>query len=156
MSLTFDFTGKVSLITGSSSGIGAATALLFAKSGANVVVTGRTASKVTEVAKQCRDVSPHGLPALEVVADVTIDADLQRLVDTTVAEFGKIDILVNNAGCGRRAAISDQNFMDNYRQVMRTDLDSVVYLTHICCKHLEKTKGTVVNISSISSTHTVN
>ncbi|CAG2101751.1 unnamed protein product [Medioppia subpectinata] len=106
----------VALITGSSSGIGAATAILFAKSGANVVVTGRNAGRVSEVAKQCLDVSPDGLKALEVVADVTSDEDLQRLVDTTITNFGKIDVVVNNAAIGLMTAIGETDFMDNYRQ----------------------------------------
>ncbi|CAG2173595.1 unnamed protein product [Oppiella nova] len=155
MSLSYDFSGKVALVTGSSSGIGAATAILFAKSGANVVVTGRNATKVSEVAKQCLNVSPKGLKALEVVADVTRDEDLIRLVDTTVKEFGKIDILVNCAGSASGAAvISDTSYIDNFRQVLKTNLDSYVFLSHICVKHLEKTKGNIVNISSVRSTQT--
>lgn len=156
MSISFDFTGKVALITGSSSGIGAATALLFAKSGDNVVVTGRNATKVSEVAKQCLNVSPNQLKALEVVADVTRGEDLIRLVYTAVKEFGKIDILVNNAGAASGgAAISDTSFIANFRNVLKTNLDSVVFLTHICVKHLEKTKGNIINISSVRSTQTV-
>jgi len=151
MSLSFDFTGKVALVTGSSSGIGAATAILFAKSGANVVVTGRNASKVSDVAKQCATVSPKGLKALEVVADVTKEEDLQRLVDTTVKTFAKIDILVNNAGANQNSDLSDDHFFKKYKWVLETNLNSVVYLTHICVKHLEKTKGNIINVSSIAS-----
>ncbi|CAG2167276.1 unnamed protein product [Oppiella nova] len=184
MSLAYNFSGKVALVTGSSSGIGAATAILFAKSGANVVVTGRNATKVSEVAKQCLNhwkwwqtltnvvvtgrnatkvsevakqclnVSPKGLKALEVVADVTRDEDLIRLVDTTVQTFGKIDILVNNAGIAIPVGIGDKNYVNIYRQNLQTNLDSVVFLTHICVKHLEKTKGNIVNISSVRSTQT--
>ncbi|CAG2109038.1 unnamed protein product [Medioppia subpectinata] len=152
--VSYNFAGKVALITGSSSGIGAATAILFAKSGANVVVTGRNAGRVSEVAKQCLDVSPDRLKALEVVADVTSDEDLQRLVDTTIKTFGKIDILVNNAGIALRCAFDDPNYVNVYRNNIKTDLDSVVFLTHICVKHLEKTKGNVINISSVRSVQT--
>lgn len=132
MSIAYNFAGKVALVTGSSSGIGAATAILFAKSGANVVVTGRNATKVSEVAKQCLNVSPKGLKALEVVADVTRDENLVRLVDTTVQTFGKIDILVNNAGIAIPVGIEDKNYVNIYRQNLQTNLDSVVFLTHIC------------------------
>ncbi|CAG2110531.1 unnamed protein product [Medioppia subpectinata] len=125
MSVTYNFAGKVALITGSSSGIGAATAILFAKSGANVVITGRNAERVSEVAKQCLDVSPDGSKALEVVADVTSDEDLQRLVDTTIKTFGKIDILVNNAGAvAGGAGLSDNNYINGFRQVLKMNLDS--------------------------------
>ncbi|CAG2178902.1 unnamed protein product, partial [Oppiella nova] len=94
-------------------------------------------------------VSPKQSKALEVVADVTKPEDLRRLVDTTVKHFGKLDVLVNNAGAGITANISDKNFYDNYLKVMQINLNSVVYLTHICVEHLEKTKGNVINISSI-------
>ncbi|CAG2104421.1 unnamed protein product [Medioppia subpectinata] len=154
MSITYNFAGKVALITGSSSGIGAATAILFAKSGANVVITGRNAERVSEVAKQCREVSPNGLKALEVVADVTSDKDLQRLVDTTIKTFGKIDVLVNNAGIARGSKLEDKDYIDVYKNIMKANLDSVVFLTHICVKHLEKTNGNIINISSIAGIQT--
>ncbi|CAG2110127.1 unnamed protein product [Medioppia subpectinata] len=155
MSVTYNFAGKVALITGSSSGIGAATAILFAKSGANVVITGRNAGRVSEVAKQCREVSPKGLKALEVVADVTRDEDLQRLVDTTIKTFGKIDILVNNAGAvAGGAGLSDNNYINGFRQTLKTNLDSSVMLSHLCVNHLEKTKGNIINISSVRSFQT--
>ncbi|CAG2109037.1 unnamed protein product [Medioppia subpectinata] len=154
MSITYHFTGKVALITGSSSGIGAATAILFAKSGANVVITGRNAGRVSNVAKQCLEVSPDRLKALEVVADVTSDEDLQRLVDTTIKTFGKIDVLVNNAGIARGSKFEDQDYINVYKNIMKANLDSVVFLTHICVKHLEKTKGNIINISSISGIQT--
>ena len=76
MSVKYNFEGKVALITGSSSGIGAVTAVMFAKSGASVVVTGRKANKISEVAKQCRQVSGEESKVLEVVADVTKEEDL--------------------------------------------------------------------------------
>ena len=155
MSLTFNFSGKVVLITGSSSGIGAATAVQFSRAGANVVVTGRRADKVSEVAKECLKVSPKQSKALEVVADVTKPEDLRRLVDTTVKHFGKLDVLVNNAGAGVAANINDKNFYDNYLKVMQINLNSVVYLTHICVEHLEKTKGNIINISSLAGMRTV-
>ena len=98
MSLKFNFEGKVVLITGSSSGIGATTAQLFSKSGANVVVTGRNVDNVKETAKKCRDISQNKSKVLEVVADLTKEEDAQRLINQTIKVFGKLDILVNNAG----------------------------------------------------------
>ncbi|XP_054167719.1 3-oxoacyl-[acyl-carrier-protein] reductase FabG-like [Oppia nitens] len=151
MSLKYDFNGKVALITGSSSGIGAATAILFAKSGANVVVTGRNADAVAKVAKQCTDVSPKQLTALEVVADLTNEEDCNRLIETTVQTFGKIDVLVNNAGTGIMALIDDTNYMKQFSLALKTNLNSVVYMTHKCVPHLAKTRGNIINISSIAS-----
>ena len=155
MSIQFNFEGKVALITGSSSGIGAATAVMFAKSGASVVVTGRNAQNVSEVAKKCREVSHDKSKALEVVADLTKEEDLKRLVDTTIKTYGKIDILVNNAGFAVRALITDKDYYENYRKVVELNLNSVVLLTHLCVSHLEKTKGNIINISSIAALRAV-
>ena len=155
MSVLFNFSGKVVLITGSSAGIGAATAVQFSRAGAQVVVTGRRADKVSEVAKECLKVSPKQSKALEVVADVTKPEDLRRLVDTTVKHFGKLDVLVNNAGAGTVTSINNKDFYETYLKVMQINLNSVVYLTHICVEHLEKTKGNIINISSIGGMRAV-
>ena len=155
MSVSYDFSGRVALITGSESGIGAATAILFAKSGAQVVVTGRNVSKVQSVAKQCSDVSPNKSKALEVVADVTQEEDLNRLVKTTIDTFGRLDILVNNAGIAIFDDINNPDFMKSYEKIMDTNLNSIVCLTHKCVEYLSKTKGNIINISSIRSTQTV-
>ena len=151
MAITFDFEGKVVLITGSSSGIGAATAVQFAKAGANVVVTGRNADRVKAVAKQCRKVSPKKANPLEVLADITKREDLRRLVETTIKTFGRLDILVNNAGFGVLASVTDPEYMDKFQNALDINLNSVVYLTHLSVEHLEKTKGNIINISSVAA-----
>ncbi|XP_054167715.1 uncharacterized oxidoreductase MexAM1_META1p0182-like [Oppia nitens] len=151
MSVSYDFTGKVALITGSSSGIGEGIALLFAKSGANVVITGRNGDRVAKVAKQCTDVSPKQLKALQVVGDVNNEEDLNRLIETTVQTFGKLDILVNNVGVAIKTDVYKQDFYENYKNLMQTNLNSVVYLTHKCVEHLAKTNGNIINISSLVS-----
>jgi NAD(P)-dependent dehydrogenase (short-subunit alcohol dehydrogenase family) len=145
-----DFTGKVALITGSSSGIGATTAIFFSKAGAQVVVTGRNAQNVSQVAQECTKVSPKGLKALEVVADLTKNDDCKRLIESTISKFGKLDILVNNAGAGAISSIKDPLVIDIYDRVMKLNLRSVVYLTHLAVEHLEKTKGVIINISSVA------
>ncbi|CAG2174620.1 unnamed protein product, partial [Oppiella nova] len=139
------------LITGSSGGIGAVTAVEFARLGAQVVVTGRRRDRVSAVAKQCVEASPTGVKALEVVADVTNDDDCRRLVADTIKTFKKLDILVNNAGRGIFSSIRDENILDKYALIMNTNLRSVVWLTHLCVEHLEKTKGNIVNVSSIAA-----
>ncbi|XP_054167703.1 uncharacterized oxidoreductase MexAM1_META1p0182-like [Oppia nitens] len=156
MSIKYDFTGKVALITGSSSGIGAGIAELFAKSGANVVVTGRNADRVAKVAKQCTDLSPKQLTALEVVGDVNREVDCNCLIDTTVQTYGKIDILVNNVGIDHFADPNSADYYQLFLSVMQTNLNSVVYLTHKCVPYLAKTRGNVINISSNASKVTIN
>ncbi|CAG2175854.1 unnamed protein product [Oppiella nova] len=151
MTTSRDFTGKVVLITGSSGGIGAVTAVEFARLGAQVVVTGRRKDRVSAVAKQCAEASPTGAKALEVVADVTNDDDCRRLVSDTIKTFKKLDILINNAGRGIVESIWDEDILDKYELIMNTNLRSVVRLTHLCVEHLEKTKGNIVNVSSIGA-----
>ncbi|CAG2117427.1 unnamed protein product [Medioppia subpectinata] len=132
------------------SGIGAATAVQFSKAGAQVVVTGPPDRLPIDTAKECLKVSPKGIKALEVTADVTKREDMRRLVDHTIKHFGKLDILVNNAGAGLNARPTDEDFYEKYEKVMAINLNSVVYLTHICVEYLEKTKGNIINISSVA------
>jgi NAD(P)-dependent dehydrogenase (short-subunit alcohol dehydrogenase family) len=87
--------GKVALITGGTSGIGAATAILFAKEGAAVAITGRNSERGEQIVK---DIVATGGDALFVRSDVCVAADCKRAVDKTLERFGKIDVLFNNAG----------------------------------------------------------
>ena len=151
MSISFNFTEKVVLITGSSSGIGATTAIMFAKSGAKVVVTGRNAERVAKVAQQCQEVSPNGIKPLQVVADLNREEDLKLLVESTIKEFGKLDVLVNNAGHTANIEIKDPNYVEEFKRVMDANLTAVISLTNLCIEHLTKTKGNVINNSSVNS-----
>ena len=151
MSAVFNFAGKVALITGSSSGIGAGIAKLFAKSGAQVVLTGTNASRLSDVAQQCHQVSPSGQVPLQVVADVSLDADLNRLVYHTIEDFGKLDVLVNNAGALFTDSITAESYVSTVQKSFDVNLNSVLRLTQLCVPHLEQTRGNIVNISSISA-----
>ncbi len=86
---------RVALITGGTSGIGEATALLFSKEGAQVAITGRNQERGQEVVQQIKQ---QGADALFIRADVSLSADCRRAVDETVRTFGRLDILFNNAG----------------------------------------------------------
>jgi NAD(P)-dependent dehydrogenase (short-subunit alcohol dehydrogenase family) len=147
-----DFSGKVVIITGSSSGIGEDAAVSFAQLGAQVVVTGRSSDRVGAVAKRCDEVSPNGSKALPIVADVAVDADLQRIVDQTVEHSGRIDILVNNAGIYKRATVESPEIADTLDELFRTNVRAVVKLTQLAVPHLLKTKGNIINLSSVAST----
>ncbi len=87
--------GKVAIVTGGNSGVGAATAALFAREGAKVVISARRQAQLDEVAGKIR---AEGGEALPVVCDISKHEDAKRLVAETVAAYGKVDILVNNAG----------------------------------------------------------
>jgi len=87
------FKGKVVLITGASSGIGAATAIHFTQLGASVSITGRNMDNLKKVAEQCgKDKS------FIIVADMYKENDVKNIIDSTIEHYGRLDILINNAG----------------------------------------------------------
>ena len=147
----YDFTGKVALVTGSSSGIGAAIALQFAQYGAQVTITGRNAETLTNVGQQINEQT--GKQALQVIGDLQKDDSLPaRLINETVAHFGRLDFLVNNAGSATpNDKLSNENLLQEYDQLFRLNLRSAIELIHLAVPHLEKTKGNIINISSIAS-----
>jgi NADP-dependent 3-hydroxy acid dehydrogenase YdfG len=85
------------------------------------------------------------------VADLTKENDLKRLVDTTIKEYGKLDVLVNNAGSTVPSSIKDDRVLDEFDKIFNIDIRSVVELIHLSIPHLEKSKGTIINISSIAA-----
>jgi len=150
MSLRQDYSGKVVIITGSSSGIGAITAEEFAKAGAQVVITGRNAEKLSEVGKRCFKASSKGLNPLEIIADVSKEDNCKRIIDSTIEKFGRLDVLVNNAGKGAISSVQDAKILETFDELMNLNLRSVICLTQLSVEHLSKTKGNIVNISSVA------
>jgi meso-butanediol dehydrogenase/(S,S)-butanediol dehydrogenase/diacetyl reductase len=139
------FSNKVAIVTGGGSGIGAAIAVRLMKEGARVVLAGRTLDKLEAQAKilgrraniRCR------------AADVGVQADVDALIGFTVAEFGQIDILVNNAGSGGLGRVT-QIDPASWREQFAANVDSVFYGCRAAIPHLAKTKGAIVNVSSVS------
>ncbi|KAI5635979.1 short chain dehydrogenase domain-containing protein [Phthorimaea operculella] len=124
---------KVAIVTGASSGIGAAIAEKFAKEGAKVTMVGRNKDKLANVAKQ---VEAKGNKALVVVGDVTNEDDCRRIVSETLKHFGKLDVLVNNAGIGENAiSILEEDIVHKLDKVLSTNLHSVVFMTHVAALH---------------------
>jgi len=138
------FSGKTVLITGAGSGIGEATAVRFAKEGANVVLVGRTREKLERVATRL-----EADRTLVIAADVSDKHDVERVVRETLARFNGIDTLVNNAGVAADARIPDASDED-WRRVMSIDVDGVFYTCRAVIPELIKTRGSVVNVSSVS------
>ncbi|KAI5651575.1 enoyl-(Acyl carrier protein) reductase domain-containing protein [Phthorimaea operculella] len=142
------FNNKVVLVTGASSGIGAAAAILFAKEGANVSMVGRNQKKLDAVAEK---VAAAGKAPLVINADVSKDDDAKRIITETVTKFGKMDVLVNNAGFVRYGSILDGKILESYDAIMSVNLRAVINLTTLAAPHLVSTKGNIVNISSAAS-----
>lgn len=146
----YDFSGKVALITGSNSGIGEQIALEFAKYGARVTITGRDSITLEKVAKQIEKES--GQKPLQIVGDLLDQSLPVRLIDETIATYGRLDFLVNNAGGGSpHDSLYDENLMNGFDQVYGLNVRSVVHLIQLAAKHLESTKGNIINISSIAA-----
>ncbi|XP_026740488.1 uncharacterized protein LOC113502932 [Trichoplusia ni] len=140
------FADKVVLVTGGSSGIGAAAAVLFAKEGAAVAVVGRNRAKLDSVAQRCREL---GARTLVITADIANDQEASTIVQKTIDELGKLDVLINNAGIVDGEGLLSGKIMESYDKIMNTNLRAVVHLTSLAVPHLVKTKGNIINISSI-------
>jgi NAD(P)-dependent dehydrogenase (short-subunit alcohol dehydrogenase family) len=143
-----NLTGKVAIVTGSTKGIGLAIAERLVNEGACVVVTSRTSSAVDEVAGRL------GENALGVVCDVSDPEACQRLVDETLAHFGRLDVLVNNAGFGIFKPISEMTVREWQTQI-EVNLGGVFYCSKAALPHLsESGDGYIVNIGSLASRNT--
>ncbi|CAG2176835.1 unnamed protein product, partial [Oppiella nova] len=147
------FTGKVVLITGSSSGIGAVVAMHFARLGAHVVVTGRDVMRTRRVAHQCRCVASRNAEVIEVIADLTKDCDIRRLIRTTIEEFGKLNVLVNNANVSGISPIDDPKSAYIFNHIMQVNIRAPLLLCQLAVPHLELTNGSIVNVSSRAATN---
>ncbi|XP_312417.6 3-oxoacyl-[acyl-carrier-protein] reductase FabG [Anopheles gambiae] len=135
--------GKVILITGASSGIGAATALKFSQLGASLALTGRKLDNLNEVASQC-----GGSPFV-VAGDISKEADTERVLKATIEKYGKLDVLVNNAGIIETGTIETTS-LEQYDRVMNTNIRAVYHLTMLAVPHLLQSQGNVVNVSSVN------
>jgi len=142
------FKSKVVIVTGSSGGIGATTAVKFAAEGASgLVIHGRKEAALHEVKEKCVKAGGGNIKVHIVVGDVSKEEVRQKLVNETIKEFGKIDVLVNNAALFDQSTFSESS-MDIYDKLFDVNVRSVIALTQLAAPHLVKSKGNVVNISS--------
>lgn len=138
--------GKVAIITGAGSGMGAEEARLFAREGANVVVADITEELGKQVEAQ---IGEAGGDAVFVRTDVTDESDWQNLIQQTVSRYGKLDILVNNAGISS-SAIDDNLDTDGWNRIMDVNATGVFLGTKHAVERMRQSGGgSIVNISSI-------
>lgn len=138
---------KVAIVTGSSSGIGAACAVELAKRGWSVAVNfSKNAAEAGKVVAQCRD-------AIAVQADVGEDADCRRLAQAALDKWGRIDALVNNAGTTKFVKHADLEGLsaEDFLRIYRLNVVGPFQMTRACAAALKAAKGAVVNISSVAS-----
>lgn len=137
---------KVALVTGASSGIGRATALKFAASGARVTLVGRDADALQAVAGE---VAKLGGEAFAVVADVTNEADAERAVAECAGHFGGLDVLVNAAG-GLQSGTVENTTLAAWDAMLDVNLRAVFHLMQLAIPYLETRQGNIVNVSSVT------
>ena len=139
------FEGKVVIVTGARSGIGAGTARRFLQEGAFVVLNGRREHKLRETLAGF-----DATKALVHAGDVSDETYVKRLVEDTVARFERLDVLVNNAGFAIFGPFAQTATTENWRKIMATNLDGVFFGAREALPHLLETKGSIVNVSSAS------
>ena len=133
----FDLSGKVAVVTGGGRGIGRAIALGLARSGASVVVSSRTQKEIEAVSEEAKKM---GGKALAVVSDLTVNEQLENLVNATVKEFGKIDILVNNAARSFLRSLLDLR-EDGWDKVFNTNVKAVWLLSRTVARKMMEQKS---------------
>lgn len=137
------FENKIIIVTGASSGIGLATAKLFASMNAKVVMAARSIDKLEAI----KDDMPEPANVLCVKTDVSVEEDCKNLIQQTVEHFGGIDILVNNAGISMRAMFRDLD-LDVIRRLMDTNFWGTVYCTKYALPYILERKGSIVGVIS--------
>jgi len=139
---------KVAIVTGSTSGMGRATAVLFAREGAKVVVTGRNEERAKAVVNQIKS---EGFEAMYVIVDTSKLEDIQILVDKTLEAYGTVDILFNNAGALSMSSLQDVS-LEEWNNVFNVNVTSALTLVQKIAPIMkEKGKGVIVNTVSVAS-----
>ena len=140
------FRNKVAIITGASSGLGAALALALAKRGTHLALFARRKAMLDETADQCRSC---GVRVVAVAGDVTQAENCAQLIDAAIAEFDRIDFLIANAGISMWARFDEVEDMGVFRTLMATNYLGLVYCAHAALPYLKASKGMLVGIASV-------
>jgi len=140
--------GKVALVTGARQGLGKSISMGMAEAGADLVICDRVTDdgKLDEVAK---DIEGLGRKTLSMGGDITIEEDVNNIVNTALEKFGKIDVLVNNAGVTAQDSFLQIPYR-RWRLILSVNIDGTFLCTKVVLPHmLEKGSGMVINVSSI-------
>lgn len=139
---------KVVIVTGASSGIGRAAALLFAKNGAQVIALGRNEKELGSL----RDETRNYKKKIKIhLTDLRETIQIERFLTDTVEQFGQLDVLINSAGIIFNGSVETTS-LDDWDKMLSINLRSVFYLIKKCVPLLEKTQGNIVNVSSVAGT----
>jgi NADP-dependent 3-hydroxy acid dehydrogenase YdfG len=146
MTVQADLDGTAALVTGASSGIGRASARLFAAAGADVALAARRKDRLDAVAD---DVEAEGSEALVLPTDVTDDAQVAAAVEETVDRFGRLDVVLANAGLGRDYAVREMP-TEAYRQMMAVNCDGAFFTARESIPHLIESEGHLIFMASMA------
>lgn len=147
----FDFSGRVAIVTGGGTGIGAATAMLLARLGAKVAIAGRTVDRLEAKAAEIGEASSHS--CLAVPTDVRKEDQVTRLVDRVIEHFGRIDVLINNAGGTLLSPLKDVT-TKVWEQSFALNVHAAYYCTRAVGHHfITQKSGAIVNVSSLAGVH---
>jgi citronellol/citronellal dehydrogenase len=146
-----DFTGRVAIVTGGGSGIGAATALLLARLGASVAIAGRKVERLKAMAAEVGEAS--GRTCLAVPTDVRNEQQVSALVEQVLRHFGRIDVLINCAGGTLMSPLKDLT-TKMWDASFALNVDAAYYCTREAGRHfLAQRSGVIVNVSSLAGVH---
>ncbi len=142
--------GRAALKDGSAGSIGYGIAIAFAKEGANLVLTGRNVKKLTDAKEELERL--YAVRVLPVQADISAGADneatVKRVVDGTVAQFGRIDVLINNAQASASGVTLADHTTEQFDLALYSGLYSAFYYMRACYPFLKETRGSVINFAS--------
>ena len=133
--------GKIAIITGGSRGIGFETAKIFSQNGASVVITSSNRQQLENAANQLTNTIP-------ISADITKEEEVKMVVEETIKKFGKLDILVNNAGIFPKIKQLHEISELEWNKVLDVNLNGPFRFAKFSIPYLQKTSGTIVNVSS--------
>ena len=140
--------GKIALVTGAGKGIGRSVAKKLAEDGASVVINYNSSSKAAEEA--AAEIIQNGGTASVIKCNVSDSLDCKKMIDTVIAQYGRLDILVNNAGITRDGLLMKMSEQD-FDEVIDTNLKGAFYtIRHTLRQFLKQKCGTIINISSVS------
>lgn len=147
-----DLTGKVAIVTGTTSGLGKRFAQILANAGASIVITGRRVDRLEDLSKELESMGARVLP---VALDVTDVASIEACVNQVQTEFGGIDILVNNAGMNVQASATELK-PEDFDRIMDTNMRGAFFMAaRVGAKMIERGQGgSIINVASIGA-HTV-
>src|SRR4030065_96620 len=140
--------GKVALVTGARQGLGKSISLGMAEAGADLVICDRVTDdgKLAETAKE---IEALGRKALSLGGDITVEDEVNNIVNKSLEKFGKIDVLVNNAGVTAHDSFLNLPYR-RWRLILSVNLDGVFLCTKVVLPHMiEKKRGMIINVSSI-------